>query len=228
MIRYVAILLAFVIGCQPAEVRAKDTLTQAEVFADFDTTVKLLKQVHPNLTAHRKRRELNGLFSKIRKEIEGVQTVFEAAVHIQRALAVVCDGHTMIDGSYLSTKIRPTMYGLLDELVTVREGRLTMYDGRTIEQLNGLSSKEAASALLAMSPWDGCAPERFYAPLFITWTPEFLFSHWLGLRDKHPAKIARRNSETPRSRDLQGTFPTTFVNTRMRRNRGRLLEFRKA
>ncbi|MEM1317673.1 MAG: S41 family peptidase [Pseudomonadota bacterium] len=214
---YIITLMHCLLHSAPAAAQAE--FSRADVLADLKETAAILQRVHPNLTAHRSRSDLDTRFSSIRNSVGEQSTFFEAAAHIQKMLASVCDGHTGITGRYLTTKIQPSMLGLMQDILIARNGKLTLFDGRIVEQLNEIDGKDALQALLSLNPWDGCAKGDFFAPLYVSPLPEFLFSHWVGLDPAHQAKLRRRDDDSAVDKRLRGTFATTFFNTRMRRNR---------
>ncbi len=156
-----AALIATLFICAVPSVRAEELISQKHLQSDITETYDLLKKYHPNLTAHKSRKELDVLYQRLLNSAPGQNTKWQAYLALSELVGAVCDEHTEVFIQENDRILRPDGWPWYEYPLIVKDGRLYLQqphmDGtEEIITVNGVGGADIALSLSKRSSFDGC------------------------------------------------------------------------
>lgn len=140
---------------------AGQEISRKELQADITEAYDILKRYHPNLTAHKTRKQLDALHNRVVASVPAASTTEQALVTLSELVAAVCDSHTTLSRRSSINKVRSGGWPWYGLQLFVQDGKLYMEtsDGATKEEIisiNDVAGPDIASALTNRISGDGC------------------------------------------------------------------------
>ncbi len=154
--------ISFLICTWPLSAKSTNLLTKKQVISDLNQVEKLLKRLHPNIYAHRKREDIKRRFKLIKSSAKSTMSVWSTAALVQKMLAAVCDEHTKVDFAKLlraDKEITPDLLRL--PLITSPEGLFLDNPSigtwkEKIVSINGVQADKIKQHIIEVTNVDGC------------------------------------------------------------------------
>ncbi len=154
-------LIALFIGYQTPGASARQQLSREELQADITEAYDFLKRYHPNLTAHKTRKELDELYNRIIDSVRQESSTEQALITLLELVGAVCDAHTTLSIRSSVNTVRSSGWPWyrLPLFVQSRKLYLEASGGETKEEvisINDVMGADIASALAGRNSGDGC------------------------------------------------------------------------